>query len=237
MSSSPGWAQRVVVVLLMTTAATAVMVLSAGSASAHHCQKPNEPGNVGANVGGVATVGVDQNNIGTTEHDVIVCADPPHQEAWVDVRDLDPAKVGVQVGVGTCGLLGCTGVGYTGAEAPIPSTSVDYPLDGNNLVGASVNMGSGVCPWVNGSPSTCQLGGTSNNTFSGGDPGPPPPVHPTVDPFVSYMFYEALYGVPNYESWCTQLLFQGWHVDEMAVFCTIMITNRLVWWPLDALLP
>jgi hypothetical protein len=233
--NSRGGVRRAAVVVLTTLSAGAVALSSAEDAGAHHCQKPTELGNATVSVGGVGTVGVDQNNIGTTEHDVIVCADPPHQEAWFDVRDLDPGRIGVQIGLGTCGPFGCTGVGYTGAEASVPGASVDGALDGNNRIGASAGGGGGVCPWANGAPSACQLGGSTGHSTSGGDPGPPPSVHWSIDPFLAYWYYEALYAAPQYSRWCTDPMFWGWTWVDVAVWCGILLTNRLVSAPLGTL--
>lgn len=226
-------ARAVSAVLMTTLWVAAVTVLSVGEASAHHCTKPNATGNLTIGAGGVGTVGLEQRNVGTFEHDVIVCADPPHQEAWLDVRDLDTTGTGVQVGAGTCGLAGCTGVGYTGFEGSIPSVSGDYPLDGNNVLGVFVHGGS-VCPWANGSPSPCQLGLTSGTTTAGGDPSPPV-AHPAIDPFLAYMFYESLYGVPWYAYWCTEFMYTGIPIGDAAILCGLMATNRLIWGPLSTL--
>jgi hypothetical protein len=225
-----GRARRIGAVLLMALTASAGMLLVGGPAEAHHCDKPNETGNVVVNVGGVGTVGVDQNNVGTLEHDVVVCADPPHQETTVDVRDLDPAGWGAEVGAGTCGPLGCTGVGYTGVEVTSTRLWVDGPFDGSNTVGTDADPT--VCPWVNGAQQPCQTDPPAST--SGGEAPPLPPVHSAVDPFANYMYYESLYGVPNYGLWCVDFMFD-YDIQWGTALCTVMVVNRLVFGPLDAL--
>jgi hypothetical protein len=224
--STTGWARHIGAVLVMTLTASAGMVLVAGPVDAHHCNKPNDGDNVDANVGGVGTVGVEQNNVGTLEHDVVVCADPPHQETTVDVRDLDTAGWGAQVGAGTCGPLGCTNVGYTGVEVTSTRLWVDGPFDGSNTVGTDADPT--VCVWVNGSQQPCQTDPPASTP--GGEAPPPPPVHPLV----TYVYYESLYGVPNYADWCLDFMF-AYDLQWGTAICTTMVVNRLVWGPLATL--
>lgn len=168
--AAKGWGRRVAAVLALTLMASVGGVLGAGSAVAHHCAKPNTVGDVTVTIGGVATVGIDNNNLGTTDHDVFVCADPPHQESWVDVTDRNPGAAGVQVSEGTCGLAGCTVVDSIGVEVGLPFVTTDPPADGNSNVAVHLHTGSGICVWVLGAQ-TCVLGG---GTYGGNQPLPDP---------------------------------------------------------------
>lgn len=212
-------ARRVAVVLTASLLTAAAMVISAGGAEASHCRD----GLVFADTG-VGIVGVKQSGsgaLGTTQN-VSVCADPPHQEQGVSVSvpwyDWSP-WLGATVSAGTCGTVVCTALlGTTGATTVFPTASADEPLDGDNVTGASVNMGGGVCAWVNGTPTGCQLSGSTGHYAAAGDP-PPPSVHPAVDPTLGYLHQLVLYGVYDYAYWCTDLLFHGFTVEETAILC------------------
>jgi hypothetical protein len=116
--SRPGLRLGRVVVVSAVLSATVGIVFAPQGARASHCWKPD---GTNVNVGGVGTVGVEQPNAGTLEHDVHVCADPPHQQATVDVQG------DTKVAAGTCGPLGCTSLGSTGAEVTSTRLRVDGP--------------------------------------------------------------------------------------------------------------
>lgn len=214
MSFTQGWGRRITTMLLVAITVGVGTVVSTGVASASPCEKPNELGNATVYVGGVVTVGVDQNNIGTTEHDVIACVDVAGFVAIgaVDVTDPNPSAPGVQVAADACvpGWWNC-GFPFTiGSEVVppstvgVPSTSVDPPADGNGSVGVNTGTGNTACAWAlwASAPLVSTCGG---NVATGG--GDVPGVTPDPDPIglADYMVGRVL-GTPAFVDACLWLM-------------------------------
>lgn len=194
--------RRVAIAFLSAASMGVVLGQSSGSAGANECQKPDELGNVNVSAG-VVTVGVDQDNVGTTEHDVFACIGPSII-ATGSVQLTDAPGLGLRATPAACVPLtapcGNSADLTTGAEVVppptvgVPSPGVDPPADGNGRVAIDAGTGNTACLWA---PTVSTCGSYSG---AGGD------VSPRPDPvgLANYMIGMGL-GLPNYVSFCWEM--------------------------------
>jgi hypothetical protein len=211
--------RRVAVVALTVMGICTVMAASAGNASAACNPSVNELGDASVDVA-PAKVAVDGGN-----NETRVCVSPGNRETTVreSVNTTWLGNPSVYASAESCDAAGCTGVGNTGVTlGPAGWTYIDPPADGDGTYGVTVTAGNGVCASVNGTPTSCQGGGTYGGVSSGGEVYPPS-VHPAVDPLIQKEIRNVYWLYP-FTEFCYWSMFQGYTVVDVWTTCAKTIT-------------